>query len=138
MPRKNINKLVGEHRSFLNKPGLVSLTSCISYTVQLSSYNEDLIKENLCNNCNIDFAISDCRRNINLEFDVYKEETYENSLYKLDTIIKACQLMKKDLSKARKELVKGLKKEEEIDSIETEEEKFNNRRNESLTRLEDL
>lgn len=108
-------KRIGQHRSFLNLPYKVSLTSCISYKIVLGTYNLELTKENLFDNVSIDFAISDCSRNINLEFLIDSKEDMKNSLHKLDVIIEACTKMKEDIKIARKELLLGQKRAKELD-----------------------
>lgn len=102
-------KQIGYFRSFLNEPYLTSLTSHISYTVELKSYNEELKKEDKYDYTKIEFSIADCSKNIYLDFDIDSKDDMRNSLYKLDIIIKACQKFKEDLKIARKELLVGKK-----------------------------
>lgn len=102
------NKRIGQKRAFLNEPYLTSLTSCISYKIELTAYNKNIIKADLYDQTSIDFAISDCSRNIYLDFNIDNEEEMKNSLFKLDTIIETCIAMKKDLKIARKEIKKGI------------------------------
>ena len=112
------NKRIGQKRAFLNEPYLTSLTSCISYKIELTAYNKDIIEADLYDQTSIDFAISDCSRNIYLDFDISTEEHMRNSLFKLDTIIKTCMSMKEDLKIARKEIRKGIAFREQLDKKE--------------------
>ena len=112
------NKRIGQKRAFLNEPYLTSLTSCISYKIELTAYNKDVIKADLYDHTSIDFAISDCSRNIHLDFDISTKEHMRNSLFKLDTIIKTCMAMKEDLKIARKEIKKGIAFREKLDKKE--------------------
>ena len=112
------NKKIGQKRAFLNKPYLTSLTSCISYKIELTAYNKDIIKADLYDQTSIDFAISDCSRNIHLDFDISTKEHMRNSLFKLDTIIETCMAMKEDLKIARKEIRKGITFREQLDKKE--------------------
>lgn len=107
-------KRIGYFRSFLNEPYLTSLTSHVSYTVELKSYNEELKKEGKYDYTKIEFSISDCSKNIFLDFDIESKDDMRNSLYKLDTIIRACQKLKEDLKTARKELLVGQKRAKEL------------------------
>lgn len=102
------SKRIGEARAFLNEPYMTSLTSCISYKIKLSSHTEEVIKADLYDYASIDFAISDCNKNIYLEFYIHTKEHMRNSLFKLDTIINTCMAMKEDLKTARKEIRKGI------------------------------
>lgn len=112
MERKN--KRIGQKRAFLNEPYLTSLTSCISYKIELNSYNTDIISADLYDNSVIDFAIADCSRVISLDFDISTKEEMRNSLFKLDTIINVCTAMKEDLKIARKEIKKGITFKEQL------------------------
>lgn len=116
--RDRIVKRIGAERSFLNKPFLVSLNSNISYKINIESYKEELIKENLYDYAEIEFGISDCNRTIFLDFRLEDEEDLENSHYKLDRIIEVCQAMKKDLDKAYSEVKIGIKRFKEIKETE--------------------
>ena len=107
-------KRIGQNRAFLNEPYMTSLSSCISYTIVARSHNEAVIKEGLYDYTNIEFSISDCSRNIYLDFNIDNEEEMKNSLFKLDTIIETCITMKKDLKIARKEVLKGIKLREKL------------------------
>jgi hypothetical protein len=107
-------KRIGYFRSFLNEPYLTSLTSHISYTVELKSYNEELKKEGKYDYTKIEFSIADCSKNIYLDFDIESKDDMRNSLHKLDTIIEACQKFKEDLKTARKELLVGQKRAKEL------------------------
>ena len=112
------NKRIGQKRAFLNEPYLTSLTSCISYKIELTAYNKDIIEADLYDQTSIDFAISDCSRNIYLDFNIDNEEEMKNSLFKLDTIIETCMAMKKDLKIARKEIRKGITFRKQLDKKE--------------------
>ena len=112
------NKRIGQKRAFLNEPYLTSLTSCISYKIELTAYNKDIIEADLYDQTSINFAISDCSRNIYLDFDISTKEDMRNSLFKLDTIIETCMAMKEDLKIARKEIRKGITFREQLDKKE--------------------
>ena len=114
-------KKIGYRRSFLNEPYMTSTSSCISYNIKVSSWHKKLIEENLYNSARIEFSMSDCSRNIHLDFDIQSKEDMRNSLFKLDTIINTCQAMKEDLKIARKEVLKGKRRYESF----TDEEKRN-------------
>lgn len=109
-------KRIGESRAFLNLPYETSLTSCVSYTITVSSYIEDLIKEEKFEECNISFAMADCHKSIYLDFRINTKEEMRNSLFKLDTIIENCEKMKKDLKEARLIILEGVKRAEELKS----------------------
>ena len=111
-------KRIGQNRAFLNEPYMTSLSSCISYTIVARSHNEAIIKEGLYDQTSIDFAISDCSRNIYLDFDISTKEDMRNSLFKLDTIIETCMAMKEDLKIARKEIKKGITFRKQLDKKE--------------------
>ena len=108
------NKKIGAHRNFLNELFMTSLSSHISYKVEISSYNRELEKEGLYDRSEIYFNMADCNRIINLDFNIDNEDQMKNSLYKLDVIINTCKQMKKDLLLARKEILIGQKRIEEI------------------------
>ena len=113
-------KIIGHKRSFLNLEGEVSLTSCVSYKVSVKTWDKELSNLKLYNYSEIDFAMSDCSRVINLDFSLDTKQDMRNSLHKLDTIIEVCNKMKKDLKLARKEVIKGQKKLEKIKAAEKE------------------
>ena len=118
MGRDRHIKRIGAIRAFLNKPFEVSMTSCISYKVEVNSWKEELRKEDLYNQDEISFSMADCSRVISLEFDISDKEGMVNSLFKLDTIINTCQAMKEDLKTARKLIIVGQKRYEEIEEQE--------------------
>ena len=107
-------KRIGQNRAFLNEPYMTSLSSCISYTIVARSHNEAIIKEGLYDYANIGFSMSDCNKNIYLDFDISTKENMRNSLFKLDTIIETCMAMKEDLKIARKEIRKGITFREQL------------------------
>lgn len=107
-------KRIGQNRAFLNKPYMTSLSSCISYKITARSHNEAIKKEGLYDYASIEFSISDCSRNISLDFDISNKEEMRNSLFKLDTIINNCMAMKEHLKEARIEVRKGIKLREEL------------------------
>ena len=111
-------KRIGQNRAFLNEPYMTSLSSCISYTIIARSHNEAIRKEGLYDYASIEFSISDCSRNIYLDFNIDNEEEMKNSLFKLDTIIETCMAMKEDLKIARKEIRKGITFREQLDKKE--------------------
>ena len=113
-------KRIGQNRAFLNEPYMTSLSSCISYKIVARSYNKAIIKEGLYDNANIEFSMSDCSRNIYLDFNISTKEDMRNSLFKLDTIIETCISMKEDLKIARKEIRKGIAFREQLDKKENE------------------
>ena len=57
------------------------------------------------------FYISDCDNRISLDLDVDSEESLNNSIHKLDTLIKGLQAAKRDLKKAYKFNKKHKKKD---------------------------
>src|SRR5690349_436457 len=95
---------IGFRREFLNEPFTTSTSSNISYYINCNSWNEKLKESNLCDNANIEFSISDCNKNIYLEFAVNSKDDMRNSLYKIDTIINVLSNLKEDLKKARLEV----------------------------------
>ena len=111
-------KRIGQNRAFLNEPYMTSLSSCISYTIVARSHNKAIIKEGLYDYAGIKFSMSDCSRNIYLDFDISTKEDMRNSLFKLDTIIETCMAMKEDLKIARKEIRKGITFREQLDKKE--------------------
>ncbi len=108
-------KKVSYFREFLNLPYLTSTSSCISYNIVLVYWGR-IKGTGLYNAATINFSISDCSKNINLEFDISSKEEMSNSLYKLDVIINACTKMKEDLKVARKEILIGRAKLKEIEN----------------------
>lgn len=107
-------KRIGQQRAFLNEPYETSLTSHVGYSIVLRTWTPDLKEEGLYDGYEIKFSISDCSRNIHLDFDISTKEEMRNSLFKLDTIIKTCQAMKEDIKVARKEVLKGQKRAKEL------------------------
>ena len=112
---------IGYGREFLNEPYMTSTSSCISYNIKVRSWYKKLQEEGLFDSAAIEFSISDCGKNIHLDFEIHDKENMRNSLFKLDTIINTCQAMKEDLKKARLEVLKGKKRVETL----TDEEKRN-------------
>ena len=115
MSSKNELK-IGAGRTFLNEPFMTSLTSSISYTIKVDSWNKKLQDEGLYNYAKIDFAMSNCDRTIHLDFDIQDKDDMRNSLFKLDAIINTCQAMKEDLEKARKVILVGQARLKEIEA----------------------
>ena len=107
---------IGAGRTFLNEPFMTSLTSNISYTIKVDSWNKKLQDEGLYNYAKIDFAMSNCDRTIHLDFDIQDKDDMRNSLFKLDAIINTCQAMKEDLEKARKVILVGQARLKEIEA----------------------
>ena len=112
---EKLEKRIGQERNFLNLPYETSLSSCISYTIKLQTYSKELIEEKKYDYCNIQFSMSDCSRNIYLEFNIETKDSMRNSLHKLDTIIGTCQKMKEDLKEARLIILDGHKRKKELD-----------------------
>lgn len=94
-------KQIGFRREFLNKPGYTSTNSNISYNVKLTSYGQEYKKEDIYDNCRINFSISDCIKVVNLDFNIDTKETMANSLHKIRTIIDVCEDMIEDVKEAR-------------------------------------
>lgn len=120
--RGNFEKRIGHRKEFLNLDYLISLKSSIGYTVKVSAWGEELTKEKLCNCADIEFSIADCHKYISLDFNIDDDENMVNSLHKLDVIINTCKEMRKDLKTARLEIIKGIKRQEELTKIEEEKE----------------
>ena len=89
---------------------MTSTSSCISYNITVSTHYNKLLEESLYDAASIEFSMSDCSKNIHLDFLINSKESMRNSLYKLDTIINTCQTMKEDIKKARLEVLKGQKR----------------------------
>ncbi len=112
---------IGMRREFLNEDLIVSLSAMIGYSIQVSSWSEQLEKEGMYNHADIVFNMSNCTRKIDLDFDISTKELMRNSLYKLDTIISVCESMKADLKKARLLVNEGIKRKAVLDLIEKNE-----------------
>lgn len=106
---------IGFRREFLNEPFTTSTSSNISYYINCNSWNEKLKEEGLYDNATIKFSLSDCSKNIYLEFAVNSKDDMRNSLYKIDTIIDVLNNLKEDLRKARLEVRKGQSRLKELD-----------------------
>ena len=68
-------------REFINKPGYHSTGHIFAYIDKTD------IKRNQPGD--VSFNLGDCSRQISLSFDLYDAESRENSLYKIDLLIKA-------------------------------------------------
>lgn len=116
------NKNIGTRREFLNEDFLTSLTAMIGYSVKVTSWNRELVKEGLFDNAEIEFSMTSCHKKLDLDFSIDSKEDMRNALYKLDTIISVCTSMKKDLKEARLIVNQGVKRREELDNLEKEKE----------------
>ena len=106
---------IGFRREFLNEPFTTSTSSNISYYINCNSWNEKLKEENLYDIADIKFSISDCNRNIYLDFAVNSKDDMRNSLHKINTVIDVLTNLKEDLKKARLEVRKGQLRLKELD-----------------------
>lgn len=105
---------VGQGRDFLNLDYMTSLSSNIGYEVVTSTYNDTLKEEGLVDRANIRFNISDCNKQIHLDLDVNTKEEMRNSLHKLRVIINHCEELMEALKVARKHVLVGKKRLEEL------------------------
>lgn len=119
------SKEIGAKRVFLNELFEVSLNSSMAYCVKVHSYHEELRNQDLFDDSDIQFVITDCGKQINLDFDIDSKEKMRNSLFKLDTIISTCEEMKKDIKVARKIVREGQKKRKEMEDLEKNKDKKN-------------
>ena len=108
---------IGYAREFLNLPYQTSTNSNIAYKINVNSWKQELIDENLYDHASVDFVITDCSDSIRLDFNVHTKEQMRNSLHKLDTIIATCQKMRLDLKTARLEILKSQKLKEKLETI---------------------
>lgn len=95
-------------RRFLNKENFHSFAAIIG-KIKIEKYYND---KNLLNSYYVTryVSISDCSEKISLELNVETEEEYNNTLYKLDTLIDVFSKLKAGIISTR-ELVKELDKE---------------------------
>lgn len=107
------------HREFLNS-GLYHSTACVVAKISEIEYGS-------YPNC--EFSISDCSRVITLDMDAYSGADIDNSLYKMDVLIKSAQEMKKALKKLKPYVVaeetKRAKERKEREAKEAKEAKEN-------------
>ena len=108
---------IGYAREFLNLPYQTSTNSNIAYKINVNSWKQELIDENLYDRTSIDFVMTDCSDLIRLDFPINTKDQMRNSLHKLDTIISTCQKMRVDLKTARLEILKGQKRMQELETI---------------------
>jgi len=93
-------------REFLNKPGHHSTGHILSYVTRTAP--EDKWSGD------VSFTLADCSRQIDLSFDLNSKACRENSLYKLDMLIRSLQQFRKafkaecDLQDDREHLKKRL------------------------------
>lgn len=85
-------------RDFLNKPHFDSDGSVYS-EIKFTKGEKEQEDETI-------LKIRDCFTYVNLNIKVYTEELYENSMYKLDTLINHLKELKNNLPKSRKEYIK--------------------------------
>lgn len=93
------SKVYGLKR-LLNGPGFHS-TACVSSNITLETY-----KHSGHVSCWGDMSISDCNRVVTLDLGFSTKKEFENSLYKLDTLISACKEAKDNLEKAHQKKLK--------------------------------
>ena len=116
--RETKTQEIGFKREFLNLPFNTSTISNIGYYVTVETWDPRLKEQNKFDRFDIEFYMSNCTKTISLDFYIENSDNVENSLYKLDTIIKTCESMKKDILKAYeivkdgKEYLKTLSEEE--------------------------
>lgn len=91
------------NRAFLNKPNFHEDASLSWHMSVEGTYFDGSI------------SIRDCSENVRLELDVHNDEWYENSIFKINTMISLLQEAKEYLPKARKALEKA--KNEATDSV---------------------
>jgi len=82
---------------FLNKPGFHSVAA-ISYKIEL----EKVLRSDDHESPFGSVTISNCNRSIELDISAENDQAYENSLYKLDTLIEVLQAARKDHKRAWK------------------------------------
>jgi len=88
-------------RAFLNQDGFHEDAS-LSYTFTVSDrgyFDGEIV-------------VRDCGEGVRLSIDAHNEEYLKNSRYKLDTMIEILKAAKKDLTRARRALVKAKKEAE--------------------------
>ena len=74
-----MNKILFEDRRFLNKDGYHSTAVCVGLIRQNTG-------ESPWEPLSVEFYMTDCSRQISLDFETSNEEDYQNSLYKLEQI----------------------------------------------------
>lgn len=92
----NTEEHIFSESKLLNKPGF-NATAAVSYTLKLSKntsntthvYDDGVI------------IISDCSKVISLDFSFSDEEEFDNSIFKIDTMIEVLNNFKRDLIQAR-------------------------------------
>lgn len=83
-------------RKFLNPQGQYTVAAVLAESkVEIGTYGNSVgIYNTLC--------IADCNRNINLELPCGDEEDIKSSMYKLNTLIEACQGIKAQIEVGRR------------------------------------
>lgn len=94
-----MSKLITEvkgTKEFLNNVGFHSI-ACIAYEMELNHYKEEAARPWAEGT----MYITDCTRSISLVLDLEKEDSFENTLHKLDTIIAVAIKARKDAVEMR-------------------------------------
>jgi hypothetical protein len=103
--KKKKNYIKFAKNGVLNKPGFNSVAA-FSYCIESGfSLDEEINKDSYITNQSY-FAISACNRTIELDLEIYEEDQYENSLFKIRQLKKALNQLEKDLIKSRIIIVK--------------------------------
>lgn len=85
-------------REFLNLPNNHSTASIVFRADVDKEFKDNKLTDTYLNSS---FQISDCSNKINLEFSVDTKESFENSLFKLDTLLNGIRKFRSAIVKAR-------------------------------------
>lgn len=110
---KDKSKFLFKTRNFLNKDE--ESLSAIKSSVEISTFRKDLAKKDLYDDAYVDFSISDCNKTIHLDFGIDSEKEFDNSIYKINTIISTLTNLKDSLIEAKEIIREGEKVREQID-----------------------
>lgn len=95
--RQEEKKLVSV-REFLNLPYNHSTAAMVLKAKLSKEYKDDKLVHSWLSS---DFSISDCDNKIRLAFSIDDKESYENSIFKLDTLMDGIRKFKSAVVKAR-------------------------------------
>lgn len=98
-------KLAHARKDLLNKPGFHS-TAAISSVIKISFEEDGVGKKN--GFVDINFQMSDCHRSINLDFPIGDEARFDNSMFKIQTLIDHMVEFRDGMIKSREILKENL------------------------------